>query len=79
MCLPFLFQLTVGGFSVQSDVNQAHELAEDARDVRKQLKELQELAVLYNNRERLFGVKVTDVSVRSCTHRSLIFAGISRW
>ncbi|NXX67841.1 DYH1 protein, partial [Spizella passerina] len=55
-------QLTVGGFSVQSDVNQAHELAEDARDVRKQLKELQELAVLYNNRERLFGVKVTDYS-----------------
>ncbi|RMC00001.1 hypothetical protein DUI87_23409 [Hirundo rustica rustica] len=55
-------QLTVGGFSVQSDVNQAHELAEDARDVRKQLKELQEMAVLYNNRERLFGIKVTDYS-----------------
>ncbi|XP_053845413.1 dynein axonemal heavy chain 1 [Vidua macroura] len=55
-------QLTVGGFSVQSDVNQAHELAEDARDVRKKLKELQDLAVLYNNRERLFGIKVTDYS-----------------
>uniref|UniRef100_A0A8C3XBZ8 Dynein axonemal heavy chain 1 n=1 Tax=Cyanoderma ruficeps TaxID=181631 RepID=A0A8C3XBZ8_9PASS len=55
-------QLTVGGFSVQSDVDQAHELAEDARDVRKQLKELQEMAVLYNNRERLFGIKVTDYS-----------------
>ncbi|XP_038005283.1 dynein heavy chain 1, axonemal [Motacilla alba alba] len=55
-------QLTVGGFSVQSDVNQAHELAEDARDVRKQLKELQETAVLYNNRERLFGIRVTDYS-----------------
>ncbi|NWH35887.1 DYH1 protein, partial [Chloropsis hardwickii] len=55
-------QLTVGGFSVQSDVNQAHELAEDARDVRKKLKELQDMAVLYNNRERLFGIKVTDYS-----------------
>ncbi|XP_023791251.1 dynein heavy chain 1, axonemal [Cyanistes caeruleus] len=55
-------QLTVGGFSVQSDVNQAHELAEDARDVRKKQKELQEMAVLYNNRERLFGIRVTDYS-----------------
>ncbi|NXU12627.1 DYH1 protein, partial [Pardalotus punctatus] len=58
-------QLTVGGFSVQSDVNQAHELAGDARDVRKELKELQDLAVLYNNRERLFGIRVTDYSVLS--------------
>ncbi|NWV36400.1 DYH1 protein, partial [Grantiella picta] len=58
-------QLTVGGFSVQSDVNQAHELAGDARDVRKQLKELQDLAALYNNRERLFGIRVTDYSVLS--------------
>lgn len=37
------------------------------------------MAVLYNNRERLFGMKVTDVSVRSCTHRPLVFVGISRW
>ncbi|XP_051667332.1 dynein axonemal heavy chain 1 [Manacus candei] len=58
-------QLTVGGFSIQSDVNQAHEFAEYARDVRKQLKELQDLAVLYNNRERLFGIKVTDYGVVS--------------
>uniref|UniRef100_A0A8C5T8B7 Dynein axonemal heavy chain 1 n=1 Tax=Malurus cyaneus samueli TaxID=2593467 RepID=A0A8C5T8B7_9PASS len=58
-------QLTVGGFSVQSDVNQAHETADDARDVRKQLKELQDLAALYNNRERLFGIRVTDYSVLS--------------
>ncbi|NWT16478.1 DYH1 protein, partial [Vireo altiloquus] len=55
-------QLTVGGFSVQADINQAHELADDARSVRKKLKELQEMAVLYNNRERLFGMKVTDYS-----------------
>ncbi|NWQ64257.1 DYH1 protein, partial [Neopipo cinnamomea] len=58
-------QLTIGGFSIQSDVNQAHEFAEYARDVRKQLKELQDLAVLYNNRERLFGIKVTDYGVVS--------------
>ncbi|NXL44771.1 DYH1 protein, partial [Podilymbus podiceps] len=55
-------QLTVGGFSIQADVNQAHELAHKAREVRKQLKELQNLAILYNNRERIFGMKVTSYS-----------------
>ncbi|NXX96308.1 DYH1 protein, partial [Centropus bengalensis] len=53
-------QLTVCGFSIQKDVNQAHELADSAREVRKQLKELQSLAILYNNRERIFGMKVTN-------------------
>lgn len=47
------------------DINQAHSLANEARQVRKELKELQNLAVLYNNRERIFGMKVTNVSVRS--------------
>ncbi|NWZ55127.1 DYH1 protein, partial [Haliaeetus albicilla] len=55
-------QLTVGGFSIQVDINQAHELANKAREVRKQLKELQNLAILYNNRERIFGMKVTNYS-----------------
>ncbi|NXN51379.1 DYH1 protein, partial [Rynchops niger] len=55
-------ELTVCGFSVQVDVNQAHELADKAREVRKQLKELQNLAILYNNRERIFGMKVTNYS-----------------
>ncbi|XP_037242845.1 dynein heavy chain 1, axonemal [Falco rusticolus] len=55
-------QLTVGGFSIQADVNQAHELAKKTRQVRKQLKELQNLAILYNSRERIFGMKVTNYS-----------------
>ncbi|KAM6325251.1 LOW QUALITY PROTEIN: dynein axonemal heavy chain 1 [Podargus strigoides] len=55
-------QLDVVGFSVQTDVNQAQELANRAMQVRKQLKELQNLAVLYNNRERIFGMKVTNYS-----------------
>ncbi|NWW95122.1 DYH1 protein, partial [Rhynochetos jubatus] len=55
-------QLTVGGFSIQADVNQAHELANKAREVRKQLRELQKLAILYNNREKIFGMKVTNYS-----------------
>ncbi|NWU63519.1 DYH1 protein, partial [Pterocles burchelli] len=53
-------QLIVGGFSVQVNVNEAHELANKAREVRKQLKELQNLATVYNNRERIFGMKVTN-------------------
>uniref|UniRef100_A0A8C3K8B9 Dynein axonemal heavy chain 1 n=1 Tax=Calidris pygmaea TaxID=425635 RepID=A0A8C3K8B9_9CHAR len=53
-------ELTVGGFSVQVDVNQAHGLANKAREVRNKLKELQNLAILYNNRERIFGMKVTN-------------------
>lgn len=63
-CL-FFFQLTVGGFSIQVDISQAHSLANEARQVRKELKELQNLAAVYNNRERIFGMKVTNVSVRS--------------
>ncbi|XP_053933024.1 dynein axonemal heavy chain 1 [Cuculus canorus] len=53
-------QLTIGGFSIQVDVSQAQELANKTREVKKQLKELQNLAVLYNNRERIFGMKVTN-------------------
>lgn len=47
------------------DISQAHSLATEARQVRKELKELQNLAAVYNNRERIFGMKVTNVSVRS--------------
>uniref|UniRef100_G1MWR4 Dynein axonemal heavy chain 1 n=1 Tax=Meleagris gallopavo TaxID=9103 RepID=G1MWR4_MELGA len=53
-------KLTVGEFSVQVDIRQAHNLANEARLVGKQLKELQNLAILYNNREKIFGMKVTN-------------------
>nr|XP_009665828.1 PREDICTED: dynein heavy chain 1, axonemal [Struthio camelus australis] len=55
-------QLSVGGFSIQVDVSRAHELANEARRIRKQQKELQNLAILYNNRERIFGMPVTNYS-----------------
>lgn len=74
-CLQFLFQLIVYGFSVTVDTNQAHDLAKKAREVKKQLKELQNLANVYNNRERIFGMKVTKVSVRSCIYRTLNLFG----
>ncbi|KAM4654602.1 LOW QUALITY PROTEIN: dynein axonemal heavy chain 1 [Amazona ochrocephala] len=53
-------QLTVGRFSIQADASQANGLANKAREVRKQLQELQSLAAVYNNRERIFGIKVTN-------------------
>uniref|UniRef100_A0A8C2YBK7 Dynein axonemal heavy chain 1 n=1 Tax=Coturnix japonica TaxID=93934 RepID=A0A8C2YBK7_COTJA len=53
-------QLTVGEFSVQVDVKQAHTFANEARLVEKQLKELQSLAVMYNNREKIFGMPITN-------------------
>ncbi|XP_010013568.1 PREDICTED: dynein heavy chain 1, axonemal-like, partial [Nestor notabilis] len=53
-------ELTVGGFSIQADASQANGLANKAREVRKQLQELQNLAAVYNNRERIFGIKATN-------------------
>ncbi|KAM9533492.1 LOW QUALITY PROTEIN: dynein axonemal heavy chain 1 [Guaruba guarouba] len=55
-------ELTVGRFSIQADASQANGLANKAREVRKQLQELQNLAAVYNNRERIFGIKVTNYS-----------------
>lgn len=61
------------------DIRQAHTLANEARLVGKQLKELQNLAILYNNREKIFGMKITNVSVISYTYRTLTFVGPSGW
>ncbi|KAH1168316.1 dynein axonemal heavy chain 1 [Mauremys mutica] len=53
-------QLVVAGFSVHVDITRAHEIANEARRVKKQLKESQQMALLYNNRERIFGLPVTN-------------------
>ncbi|XP_019331155.1 dynein axonemal heavy chain 1 [Alligator mississippiensis] len=53
-------QLLVAGFSIHVDITRAHEIANEARRVKKQLKESQEMALLYNNRERIFGMPVTN-------------------
>lgn len=44
------------------DITRAHEIANEARRVKKQLKDCQHLAMLYNNRERIFGLPITNVS-----------------
>lgn len=61
--LAFVSQLAVAGFSAHMDINRAHEIANEARRIKKQLKDSQQMALLYNNRERIFGTPVTSVSV----------------
>ncbi|XP_068109284.1 dynein axonemal heavy chain 1 [Hyperolius riggenbachi] len=53
-------QMVVAGFSTHTDINRAHEIANEVRRVHKQLKDSQQMAQLYNNRERLFGLPVTN-------------------
>ncbi|OCT85694.1 dynein heavy chain 1, axonemal [Xenopus laevis] len=53
-------QMVVAGFSTHVDITRAHEIANEVRRVQKQLKESQQMAQLYNNRERLFGLPVTN-------------------
>ncbi len=48
--------------AAHTDINRAHEVANEVRRIHKQLKEAQTLASTYNNRERLFGMPVTNVS-----------------
>ena len=54
--------MMVAGMAAHSDINKAHEIANEVRRIQKQLKEAQSLSVTYNNRERLFHLPVTDVS-----------------
>ncbi|KAG7477961.1 hypothetical protein MATL_G00075170 [Megalops atlanticus] len=53
-------QMSVAGFSAYNDLGRTHEVANEVRRVSKQLKEVQNLAQLYNSRERLFGIPVTN-------------------
>ncbi|XP_029774824.1 dynein heavy chain 1, axonemal isoform X2 [Suricata suricatta] len=53
-------QLVIAGFSTHVDIARAHEIANEVRRVKKQLKDCQQLAMLYNNRERIFGLPITN-------------------
>ncbi|XP_030840434.1 dynein heavy chain 1, axonemal isoform X1 [Strongylocentrotus purpuratus] len=53
-------QMVVAGFAAHTDIGKAHEVANEVRRVNKQLKECQQLAAMYNNRERLFEMPVTN-------------------
>ncbi|XP_060766195.1 dynein axonemal heavy chain 1 [Neoarius graeffei] len=53
-------QMVIAGFSAYADIDRAHEMANEVRRITKQLKECQGLAQVYNNRERLFGLPLTN-------------------
>ncbi|XP_032448113.1 dynein heavy chain 1, axonemal [Lynx canadensis] len=53
-------QLVVAGFTTHVEIARAHEIANEVRRVKKQLKDCQQLAMLYNNRERIFGLPITN-------------------
>ncbi len=54
--------MNVAGLSAHSNLDKAHEVANDCKRLNKALKEFQDLSNLYNNRERLFGIPITNVS-----------------
>lgn len=84
-------QLVVAGFSTHVDITRAHEIANEVRRVKKQLKDCQQLAMLYNNRERIFGLPITNVGLlwAPCSpapcgsavsgSRALAFRGRTKW
>ncbi|KAK0056678.1 dynein heavy chain 1 axonemal-like isoform X1 [Biomphalaria pfeifferi] len=53
-------QMAVAGMAGYTEISRAHEVANEMRRINKQLKEAQQYAVIYNNRERLFGLPVTN-------------------
>ena len=53
-------QLIVAGFSGKTDISKAPETANEVRRVTKELKDCQQQATLYNQRERLFEMQVTQ-------------------
>ena len=55
--------MVVAGMAAHTDIGKAHEVANEVRRVHKQLKEAQASAQTYNNRERLFGMPVTNVNI----------------
>ena len=54
----------VAAMASYTDINKAHEVANEVRRINKQLKEAQTSAAMYNNRERLFSMPVTNVSIK---------------
>jgi hypothetical protein len=55
--------MSVAGLSAHTAIDRAHEVANECRKLNKMLKECQEASQTYNNRERLLGLSVTNVSV----------------
>lgn len=54
--------MQVTGFADLGNIDEAHEVANEIRRTSKALKEAVAMAQTLNNRERLFGISVTNVS-----------------
>ena len=55
--------MLVANMAAYTDISKAHETANEIRRVYKQLKDAQADAQKYANRERLFGLPVTNVRI----------------
>ena len=53
--------MVVAGFSAHTDLSKAQEIRNEVHRVTRNLKECQSLSQTYNQRERLFGMPVTQV------------------
>lgn len=53
--------MIVAGFAGKTDLGKAAETANEVRRVMKDLKDCQNQGMLFNQRERLFGMPVTQV------------------
>ncbi len=53
--------MLVAGMAAHTEIGKAHEVANQVRRTHKDLKDAQTDAAKYNNRERLFGLPVTNV------------------
>jgi hypothetical protein len=56
--------MNVAGLSAYSNIDKAHEIANECRRLNKALKECQDSASIYNNRERLFAMPITNVKLK---------------
>ncbi len=54
--------MMVASMASFTDVSKAHDVANEVRRLQKQLADAQESAFLYNSRERLFEMPVSNVS-----------------
>jgi dynein heavy chain len=68
--------MSVASLSAHTSIERAHEVANECRKLNKALKECQELAQTYNNRERLLGLPVTNVSAVRIKNRNNNFVVI---
>jgi len=55
--------MQVAGMPAYTDLSKAHEVANQARRLQKDLRDAVADANKYNNRERLFDMPVTNVSI----------------